>query len=157
MTPGYYTGGVDMHSDTVTIFNYYEDKKKDIAYWYPTTLNNVEAQVSEGLSVIKTGNENANSLWLSIPLISVNNELYADGVKYLKNKRYAASEDKSDCFTVKKNDFVVLGAYESDSVINDDDYKDGFFQYMKSTHDDVYNINTIDEYKGIRHIEIGGR
>ena len=113
--------------------------------------------MSEGLSVIKTGNENANSLWLSIPLISVNNELYADGVKYLKNKRYAASEDKSDCFTVKKNDFVVLGAYESDSVINDDDYKDGFFQYMKSKYDDVYNINTIDEYKGIRHIEIGGR
>ena len=40
-----------MYNDTVTVFNYYEDKKKSICRWYPTVLHDVELQINHGITV----------------------------------------------------------------------------------------------------------
>lgn len=50
----------------------------------------------------------------------------------------------------------MSGKY-GDSPVNDDDYPDGFFEYMKGTYDDVYNITTVDVFKTIPHFEVGGK
>lgn len=148
-----------MYRDTITIFNFYEDKKNGIARWYPTVLNNVEVQISKGFNISKSGNENANTLYVSIPLIGSNNDLFADGVKYIKPKTFKALSVKSDAFTIAENDFIAVGDYGStfESYINDEVYPEGLMQYMKSNHDDVYEVKTVDVFKTIRHIEVGGR
>lgn len=147
-----------MYQDVITIYNFFEDKKQDIAGWYPTTLSGVEVQISKGLNVSKTGNENANSLYVSIPLICSNNELFADGIKYIKPKSFKALSVKSDTFTLSENDFIAVGNYKEihNDFINDYDYEEGFLQYMKSTYDDVFEVKTVDTFKTIRHIEVGG-
>lgn len=148
-----------MYNDTITIFNFCEDKKCEIAGWYPTVLNNVEVQISKGYNISKSGNENANTLYVSIPLISSNNDLFADGVKYIKPKAYKALSVKSDVFTIAENDFVAVGDYSGtfESYINDESYPGGLMQHMKSNYDDVYEVKTVDVFKTIRHIEVGGR
>lgn len=150
-----------MFSDTVTMFNCVENKSQKKVYWFPTVLNNVEVQMSQGLNVIKSGNEDASTMYLNIPLIASNNELFADGVKYLKPIAYKSLNDKSESFTLcTEDDFIAVGDFSNlGTTIDDDseDYPDGFYEYMKSHYDDVYKINTVDEYKTIRHLEVGGK
>lgn len=148
-----------MFNDTVTIFNKVGIGREQV-YWYVNVLHNVETQLKKGENAMKSGNENANSLYLSIPLISSNSDLFADGVKYLKPKEYKALADKSGTFTLAENDFVAIGDYSNllvGTYIDDESQTGGLYGYMKKTYDDVYNIVTIDEFKGIRHLEVGGK
>lgn len=139
-----------MFADTVTIFNYHKDKKKGISVWYPTVLESVELQIAKGINVSKSGNETADTANLHI-------KINADIRKgYKKPKEYKALENKQGCFTLKPDDFFMAGKYE-DSPVNDDDYPDGFFEYMKGGYDDVYNITTVDVFKTIPHFEVGGK
>lgn len=151
-----------MYADTITVFNFFEDKKEDIAWWYPTVINNVEVQITKGFNASKTGNENANALYVSIPLQASNSTLFADGVKYIKPKAFKVNMSKSDTFTLAENDFIAVGDYTEfvkkfeTGYIPDEYYPEGLHQHMKSTYDDVYQIKTVDVFKTIRHIEVGG-
>ena len=147
-----------MYNDTITIFNFHEDKKSGIAGWYPTVLNHVEVQISKGYNITKSGNENANTLYVSIPLIGSNNDLFADG-EYIKPKAFKALSVKFGTFTLAENDFIAIGDYRNEfkDYIDDGTYPGGLMQYMKSNYDDVYEIKTVDTFKTIRHIEVGGR
>lgn len=139
-----------MFTDTVTIFNYHEDKKQGIAMWYPTVLDGVELQIAKGINVSKSGNDNADSANLHI-------KINADIRKvYKKPMEYKALENKQGYFTLKSNDFFMAGAYDN-SPIDEADYPNGFFEYMKANHDDVYNITTVDVFKAIPHFEVGGK
>lgn len=137
-----------MFTDTVTVFNYYEDKKKGISMWYPTVLDGVELQITKGINISKSGNDTADTANLHI-------KINADIRKaYKKPKEYKAMENKQEYFTLKPDDFFMAGKYE-DSPVNDD-YPGGFFEYMKGRYDDVYNITTVDVFKTIPHFEVGG-
>lgn len=139
-----------MFTDTVTIFNYHEDKKKGIAQWYPTVLNGVELQIAKGINISKSGNDNADSASLHIQINDYIRKIYR------KPKQYKNLDDKSGHFTLKPGDFFIEGEYPED-VIDDTSYQNGFFEYMKSAYDDVYNITTVDVFKVIPHFEVGGR
>lgn len=138
-----------MYTDIVTIFNHFEDKKKEIDMWYPTVLYGVELQVTKGINISKTGNDNADSASLHI---KINEDIHN---AYKKPNSYKTLEDKREYFTLKPGDFFMEGEYSS-NPIDEADYPNGFFEHMKSAHDDVYNITTVDTFKVIPHFEIGG-
>lgn len=148
-----------MFNDTVTVFNYIEDKKKGIYEWYVSVIHKVETQISKGQNVMKSGNENADTLYLSIPLTISNNKMFADGIEYCKPNAFKTLESKENTFTLGEKDFIAIGDYSnmSGNVVNENDYPGGLFEYMKKTYDDVYNINSVDIFKGIPHIEVGGK
>ncbi len=139
-----------MFNDVVTIFNYHEDKKNMSAKWYPITFEGVELQVAKGINVSKSGNDNANAATL---FIQRDAEIDA---KYKKPKEYKALVDKQGHFTLKPNDFFMAGTYPSDEI-DDLEYPEGFFEHMKSTYDDVYNITNVDVFDTIPHFEVGGK
>lgn len=139
-----------MFIDTVTVFNYYEDKKKGVSMWYPTVLDGVELQIAKGINISKSGNDAADSANLHI---KINEDIRR---AYKKPKEYKALEDKQGYFTLKPDDFFVAGEYGTASV-NDEDYPNGYFEYMKGCCDDVYNITTVDVFKTIPHFEVGGK
>lgn len=139
-----------MFADTVTVFNYHEDKKQGIAMWYPTVLEGVELQITKGINVSKSGNSAADAANLHI---KINADIQR---AYKKPKEYKALEDKQGFFTLKPDDFFVAGEYKA-GRIDENDYPNGFFEYMKSNYDDVYNITTVDVFKAIPHFEVGGK
>lgn len=139
-----------MFTDTVTIFNHHEDKKNGISIWYPTVLDGVELQVAKGINVSKSGNDNADSANLHI---KINTDIRK---AYKKPKEYKALDEKQGYFTLKPDDFFMEGGYDN-KPIDDEDYPNGFFEYMKKTYDDVYNITTVDTFKVIPHFEVGGK
>lgn len=136
-----------MYNDTVTVFNYYEDKKKSICRWYPTVLHDVELQINHGITVTTDGNANDNTASLHI-----RNDLD----KYLNPVAFKRAEDRENHFTLGQKDFFVEGELDL-IVIDEDDYPNGFFEYIKSEYDNVFKITTVERYKVIPHFEVGGK
>lgn len=146
-----------MFSDTITVFNFQEDKTNGSRIWYATVLSGVEVQINKGSNVRISGLESADSVSLHIPLTKANEEWFADGIQYLKQKAWFALEDKSGTFTLNPaKDFFALGNYGTKEY-QDDDYNRGLLEYMNAKYDDVYKITTVDVYKTIPHIEAGGK
>ena len=139
-----------MYEDTVTVFNYVEDKKQGTALWYPTVLDGVELQITKGTNISKSGNVSADTASIHI---KINDDIRKT---YKKPMEFKVLEDKQGYFTLKPDDFIASGAYRGD-VVDDSDYPNGFFEHMKSTHDDVFNITTVDVFKAIPHFEVGGK
>ena len=67
---------------------------------------------------------------------------------YKKPKAYLAESDKSQCFTLAKGDFFVIGIVEEDSD------RDDFLSYMKENYDDVHEILSVATYNLIPHWEV---
>lgn len=134
-----------MFTDTVTLFNFVEDKKNGTAYWYSKSLTNVELQIGKGITVTKDGNSNDNNATLHIRNMQ----------DYVMPIAFKALEDKTGKYTLKPSDFFVEGQV-MDTVINDNDFQDGFFQYAKKHYDNVFNITSVARFKAIPHFEVGG-
>lgn len=146
-----------MFNNTITIFNYYEDKDEECYYWFSKVLSGVGFQKSKGLTARITGNQDANNAVLHIPVQLSGGEIYSDGVQYQKPKEWAKGQAKEDSFTLKAGDFFMEGVFE-DKVVDETNYPNGFFEYMKSQYDDVFRITDVDgPYKGIPHFEVGGK
>lgn len=132
-----------MFDDTVTIFNQY--KEKGVVTWYPHVLSGVELQPAAAVTVQKEGKASADKASLHIPFRE----------DYRKPKEWKNSEDKQHTFTIAEEDFFVEGIFDIEKV-DDDEYPNGLFEYMKQSYDDVYNITSVNRYKTVPHFEVGG-
>ena len=51
----------------------------------------------------------------------------------------------------------MLGEYPMQNPINDDDYRNGFFEEVKKEYDYVFAITSVAKYTVIPHFEITGK
>lgn len=149
-----------MYTNTVTIFNKY--KTAQGITWYPTVLHNVNLNIDKGANVAKTGLESADTAKLHVRYVLADGAITIAGKPYKGPKEWAAqAADKSSgslTFT-GGTDFFIRGEYD-ETPVNDADqaYKNGFYDYINKTHDDVFLITTVGgPYKLIPHFEIGGK
>ncbi|WP_313259967.1 hypothetical protein [Lacrimispora sp.] len=149
-----------MYTDTVTIFNKY--KTAQGITWYPTILHNVDLNTDKGANVAKTGLESADTAKLHVRYVLTDGVITIAGKPHKGPKEWAAQAvDKLDgslTFTGGL-DFFIRGEYAEVPVIDTDPaYKNGFYDYINKTHDDVFLISTVGgPYKLIPHFEIGGK
>lgn len=132
-----------MFNDTVTIFNQF--KENGVITWYTHVLEGVELQPGMAITVQNEGNASADKAGLHIPFRE----------DYRKPKEWKNSEEKESTFTLAEDDFFIEGSFDMGAV-EDDNYPNGLFEYMKQQYDDVYNITSINRYKVISHFEVGG-
>lgn len=149
-----------MYTDTVTIFN--KNKAAQGITWYPTVLHNVDLNTDKGANVAKTGLESADTAKLHVRYTLIDGVITIAGKPYKRPKEWAAQSETglpaSLTFTGGA-DFFIRGEY-AETPISDADpaYKNGFYDYINKTHDDVYLITTVGgPYKLIPHFEIGGK
>lgn len=149
-----------MYTDTVTIFN--KHKTAQGTTWYPTVLHNVDVNTDKGANVAKTGLESADTAKLHVKYTLTDGTITISGKPYKGPKEWATQSDMgfptSLTFTGGA-DFFVRGEY-AETPISDADpaYKNGFYDYINKTRDDVYLITTVGgPYKLIPHFEIGGK
>jgi len=146
-----------MYTDTVTIFNKY--KTAQGITWYPTILHNVDLNTDKGANVAKTGLESADTAKLHVRYVLADGTITIAGKPYKGPKEWAAQQNESlaGSLTVASGDLFMRGEYP-ETVINNDDYKKDFQNYLNKTYDDVYLITTVGgPYKLIPHFEIGGK
>lgn len=56
----------------------------------------------------------------------------------------------------EKFDFFYVGEWTEDPIA-DDDYENGFYDYMNSTYDGVYAVTSVSKLGVIPHFEITGK
>ena len=110
--------------------------------YYATLLHNVSVKYTYGAETGKDGDTNTDLVILSIC------ERYLQDKMYKKPKEYLAQEDKSNCFTLAKGDFFVIGIAQEDSD------RDNFVDYMKEKYDGVHEILSVATYNLIPHWEV---
>ena len=68
-----------------------------------------------------------------------------------------SNKAKSITFTSGTDfDFFMLGEYSTTEPIADNDYIDGFYNYVNDEYDYVFAITKVAEYSVIPHFEIMG-
>lgn len=134
-----------MYDKTVTIFNQDED------VWRATVLHDVHLIEKRGENASKDGNSSADTATL---MIHITEEV---SKKYMDPRKYEQTEDKEALFTLREGDFFAAGEYDNADE-NSETYSEygGFYEYMKSNHDGVYNILSVIRYDVIPHFEVGG-
>lgn len=140
-----------MYTDTVTLFC----RREDI--WYPYILHGVSLHKNKSSSMEKLGPENADTVKIHVRYtrqqedLSINEYVYKDPIEWEK------SDQKKSLRFKEGVDFFLEGEYDSDPI-PDDSYRDGLYDHLRKTRDNVFMITTADgPFKLIPHFEIGGK
>ena len=154
-----------MYSKTVTIFDYYESATTGDAYWYPHVLSGVDLITDKGAILKKYGPDATDNAQLHIRYTVQNGDITItdkDGKilpwmppKAWKNQTNDMLEE-TITFSAE-DDFFWEGEWNK-GVVNDDDYRGGFYQYMNENKDSVFKITSVGgPYTLIPHFEILGK
>ena len=148
-----------MYSDTVTIFNRYESRLGDM--WYPTVLHGVNVMADRSAIVQKYGEESKDNAVLNVQYDMAENDIKIVGKNYLTPKAWDQQTNDLLPETItfspgEKFDFFFVGEWSEDPI-SDDDYENGFYDYMNSAYDGVYAITSAAKLTVIPHFEITGK
>lgn len=153
--------GIPIYSDTVTIFNKYEDQTGAI-HWYPHVLHGVDLIIDKAANIAKTGLDNADTAKLHVKCHRVDNSIMVGNIPYLSPTTWEIqpNDELSQYITFASGDFFMEGEYSIDPI-KDSDYTDrvngGFYDYINKRHDYVFLITNVGgPYTLIPHFEIGG-
>ncbi|MBQ0074493.1 MAG: hypothetical protein KBT34_09890 [Prevotella sp.] len=148
-----------MYQDTITVFNRMPSRLGDM--WYPTILRNVNLNEDRAVIVNSYGESSADNAVLNVHYSVVDDVKYISGKKYVLPKEYRNLTNdelvKYITFTSGQDfDFFVYGSYDT-GVVNDDDYINGFYDYMRDKYDKVYAITSVADFSVIPHLQITGK
>ena len=145
-----------MYQDTVTVFNKMPGSDGDV--WYPHVLTGVTLHKNKGANQEKTGPENADSAKLHVKYERNVEKLMIGNLEYMPPKAWNVKADPDKTITFHDGiDFFLEGEYPEEPV-SDEKYRNGFYDFMKSSKDNVFLITNVDgPFKLITHLEIGGK
>jgi len=144
----------------VTIFNFYESTTS--AVWYPHIISGVSLYTDRGAIVKKYGSDSKDSAELHIAYTDSDGSKFitdTDGnsLPWLPPKEWKAQTndllENSITFNAE-TDFFVEGTWDG-GMVNEDDYKQGFYAYINNKRDFCYKITSVGgPYTLIPHFEI---
>ena len=148
-----------MFADTVTVFNRYVSRLGDM--WYPTVIHGVNLLIDKAAIMAKYGAESKDNAILNVRYHILDNTKMVGNKPYFPPKEWERqTNDKlpeTITFTSGVDfDFFMLGEYPTIEPISDDDYIDGFYNYVNDEYDFVFAITSVAQYSAIPHFEIMG-
>lgn len=150
-----------MYEKTLTIFNYYESPTTGDAYWYPHVLSNVDLNTDRGAIIRRYGIDSSDNSELHVSYYRAGKgaKIAADSKLLLYVPpimwRGQTNDLLSETITFTPGaDFFWEGVWDKD-MVNDEDYRGGFYQYMNQRFDNVFKITSVGGPCGlIPHFEI---
>lgn len=142
-----------MYVDTITMFCPYT--ADGTTYWRATPLLGVDLNADRAAIIARYGESSADRAKLHVKFVQnakgiyLGNEVYAvkpseyDGTK--GTVTFASGEDFS---------FFMDGLWNGAEIINDEDYAQGFYNYMNETNAEVYAVSSVAKYSVIPHFEV---
>lgn len=135
-----------MYKDTVTLFN------RKGTHWIASVLTGVDLNADRSAIIRTQGAESSDVAKLHIK--SRGNKV--GNYTYLLPKEYEALAQVTNEITLRSGndfDFIYVGGW-ANRTVNDNDYTDGFYDYMRSHYDEVYAISSVAKYSVIDHFEV---
>lgn len=159
-----------MYNDHVTVFNFYESPTTGEITWYPHVLQMCNLIVDRGAALKQYGPNSTDAAQLHIKWYNDAESPDSEDIKILENSgafvTYVGPTDWKKqtndmlpkTITFSDKDFFMRGKWTGPSEVSEDDYRNGFYQYMNSNRDDVYKISSVGgPYPAIQHFEILGK
>ena len=157
-----------MYDKTITVFNYYESPISGEAVWYPHVLHGVDLNTDRGAIMKKYGADSTDNAILHIAYYQHATDpeddriLIADSsgmIPWVPPKKWKGqtNDTLAESVTFGSDSFFWQGEWDG-GVVNDADYREGFYQYMNSSRDFVFKITSVGgPYTVIPHFEILGK
>lgn len=147
-----------MYKDTVTVFNRYGSRVNGDT-WYAHCLYNTDVNIDRAAIIAKYGENAAESAKLHI---MIDGDGTIQGLRFLDPVEWNSltNDELSSAITFQNGqnfDFFYVGEWDGPDVIRDDDYADGFYDFMNRNHSKVYAVTTVGIYSIIPHVEILGK
>lgn len=127
--------------------------------WYPTIISKVDLITDSASIREKMGADSKDNAKLHVKYAKIAGNIMIGGKIWLPPKTWEQipNDDLVDYITFKSGnefDFIANGEHSTD-VVNDEDYKDGFYNYMLKHYDEVYAVTSVSNpYEVIQHFEI---
>lgn len=149
-----------MYNDTITLFNRYESRLGDT--WYPTVLTNVNLNIDKASIIAKFGAESQDNAILNIRYQINDGDIFVEDKQYLPPKEWDRQINDLLPSTItftdgQQFDFFYVGDWGSTETVDDEAYLDGFYNYMNTQYDYVFQITSVAQYSVIPHFEIMGK
>lgn len=150
-----------MFNDTVTLFNRYESRLGDT--WYATVLHNVHLNMDKAAIIAKYGAESQDNAILNIHYKTVDGKKMVGEKAWLPPKEWDKQVNdmlpQTLTFTSGQAfDFFMMGVWDGPEVISDDDYTEGFYDYINRRYDYVFAITSVGgPYSVIPSFQIMGK
>lgn len=150
-----------MYKDTITLFNRCPNRINGDR-WYPVVIHDVDV-ITDKASIVKAmGVDTGDNTKLHIKYSVDNDRIIVAEKTYILPKEYTkmSPAEVENFITFKSGkdfDFFYVGEWQGNEPIADDDYNDGFYDYMNSEYDNVYAITTVGKYSLLPHFEILGK
>lgn len=136
------------YDDTVTLYNKSIDKQTGRELWYPTLLENVSLVIKKSTNVDKNGMNDKDVAKLFVNAGS----LPKPYIKPIVWKNMQAGDKAAYVTFTPAEDFFVEG-----DTTDADIPEQGFYEWMRAHHDNVFKVTAADWYKKIMpHFEVGG-
>lgn len=149
-----------MYLRTITLFNRLSTKTGDL--WYPTVIHEVDLITDKGALNARMGTDNQDNAKLHIHYLPMDGHVFIEGKEWLPPKEWAKlTDDIIGAYITFKSgkdfDFFMAGEYP-ETVVDDNDYTEGFYDYINNQYDEVFSISSASNpYTVIPHFEILGR
>lgn len=148
-----------MYDDTVTLFCQCKDQRKNIT-WYPYILYNVNLNMNKAAIIARYGAESQDNAVLNVHYYIADGKTMVGNKIWLPPKEWQSTDNPADAITFKDGkefDFFCVGEWQDVEPIRDEDYTNGFYNYLNSKQDYVFAITAVGFYSAIPHFEIMGR
>lgn len=148
--------------DSVIVYNGYEDGLMETVYFVGTRFDNVRVELTQASNIKESGNENSDSCLIKI----LNNENLSKPYLPAQLWKKLPNEEKLNYFTLdeKGKDFFVIVKKKNINIdyelpvglVENDDYKGGFYQYVRDNFGFAYAIHSLNIPDMIPRFEVSG-
>lgn len=147
-----------LYKQTITLFNRKSDGFETI--WYPFIIKNVHLIIDKAVIIGSYGEQSQDNARVHIRYKPTVDGAVVDGKLYLPQKEWGRVGDPDYNFTLAFGDdydFFIEGEFDMGGPISDEDYNNGFYNFMNKKYDNVYVITSVSKFNLIPHFEIGAK
>ena len=138
-----------MYIDTITLFCLHDST------WRATQIDKVDLNTDRSAIIARLGENSKDRAKLHIAY-NPNTLEVADDIVAVKPREYSGAEGTITLASGDDFSFFLNGEWNGAATIDDNDYPQGFYNYMNETHD-VYAISSVAKYSVIPHFEVMAR
>jgi len=142
-----------MFDTTITLFNRYHSRLGDV--FYPHKIEGCQVRMDKASIRAKYGESSSDNAIVHIP---VKNGCVG-GLRVLQPKEWAGQVNEELANNITFNDgqyfdVIIVGETEFNEPVTDEDYRDGFYNYVNERFDNVFAVTGVAKYNAIPHYEI---
>lgn len=151
-----------LYKQTITLFNRVTAYGDELL-WYPTVIEGVHLIVDKSSAWNSYGGQATDNARVHVRYTVSGDDIIVAGKKWVEPKAYRRLERQDGFITFSYGDnddfdFFIEGVYEGTAPIPDNLYeRRGFYNFMNSTHDNVFAVKSVSKYNLIPHFEIMAR